>query len=425
MNNLKRVLLLVVFLGHAPAPALAGDGLDFEELWPLTLRVDGEPPAAAEARDVSPQLAAVIEKHQIPAMAAVVLRGDRVVAHGVTGVRKSGDDTKATMDDLWHLGSCTKSMTATMCAILVEKGTLRWDSTLAEVFPELAPTMHADFKGVTLSQLLTNRGGVPSDLKFDGLWGKLWRFKGTPTEARHLLTEKVVTREPDYKPGTKNVYANASFAIAGHMAETAAGKPYEVLMRELVFEPLGMSSCGWGAPGTATGEGDPDQPWGHRHEGTPVEPRPNGPDGKGADNPIAISPAGRLHCTIGDWAKYIALHCRGDKLNDNRACKLISADSFDRLHAPPDELSDYCYGWGRPQRPWAGPEGERFVLTHGGSNTMWMCVTWIAPKRDFAVLVCCNSGVEAAGKACDQACWALISEELLKGEPAKDEPRTK
>ena len=306
-----------------------------------------------------------------------------------------------------------------MCAILVEKGTLRWDSTLAEVFPEAAPKMNDEFKKVTLQQLLTNRGGVPSDLSFDGLWGTLWNFQGTPIEARQLLMEKVTARPPDYPPGTKNVYANASFAIAGHMAETAAGKPYEQLMQELLFAPLGMTSCGWGSPGAHEPKGTIQQPWGHGKDGHPIDPHP-AKDGSGPDNPPAISPAGRLHCTISDWAKYISMHELGDKLNPAIASASCSSPSPStactrrRIRSATTPTAGVARS-----RPWAGPPGERFVLTHNGSNNQWFCVAWIAPVKDFAVLVCCNSAADGpegkgAAKACDEACWSMIQQEIEK-----------
>jgi hypothetical protein len=59
----------------------------------------------------------------------------------------------------------------------------------------------------------------------------------------------------------------------------------------------------------------------------------------------------------------------------------------------------------------AGATGN--VLTHSGSNTMWFCVTWIAPERDFAVLVMCNQG-ERGDKACDEAASAMIQDELAR-----------
>ena len=86
--------------------------------------------------DVSYLLEPVAIKYHIPAIAGLLIKGDTIVMQGITGVRKRGTKIKATLDDLWHLGSCTKSMTATLCAILVEKKFLKWDLTLEDAFPD-------------------------------------------------------------------------------------------------------------------------------------------------------------------------------------------------------------------------------------------------------------------------------------------------
>lgn len=362
--------------------------------------------AKAEVRDVSALLAPILEKHDVPGIVAGIVVGDRLVAAGAAGVRARGEAERVTLEDRFHIGSCTKAMTATMCAVLVERGTLRWDMTMAEAFPDVAAKMHEQYRGVTLAQLLSNRGGVPSDLSAGGLWGRLWTHRGTPREARRVLLEGLISRAPAHEPGTKDLYSNAGFAIAGHMAECVTGKPYEELMQELLFAPLGMTGCGWGAPGAAD---TIDQPRGHARDGMAVKPAPFG-----ADNPPAVSPAGRLHCTLEDWGRFISLHLRGDAANPERAAALLKEGTFATLHTPPDSLSDYAFGWARPVRPWA--RGERpgamgHVLTHAGSNTMWFCVTWLAPERDFAVLVMCNQG-ERGDKACDEAAWALIQEQI-------------
>lgn len=362
--------------------------------------------AKTELRDVSALLAPIIEKHDVPGMVAGIVVGDRLVAAGAAGVRARGEPELVTLDDRFHIGSCTKAMTATVCAVLVERGTLRWDTTLAEAFPDLREAMHEQYHGVTLAQLLTNRAGVPSDLNPGGLWGRLVAHTGTPREARRMLLEWLVRRGPAHAPGTKDLYANAGFAIAGHMAECATGTAYEDLMQELVFAPLGMTGCGWGAPGTPRAI---DQPRGHGRDGKPVAPHP-----VRADNPAAISPAGRLHCTLADWSRFVSLHLRGDARNPNRAAALLKTETFDTLHTPPDSLSDYAFGWARPARPWARGEAADAtgrVLTHSGSNTMWFAVAWLAPERDFAVLVMCNQA-ERGDKACDEAAWALIQHHL-------------
>src|ERR1035438_3122980 len=59
-------------------------------------------------------------------MAAAVLRGERIIAQGVAGVRKRGTAERITLDDRFHLGSGGKAMTATLVAMLVEEGKLNW-----------------------------------------------------------------------------------------------------------------------------------------------------------------------------------------------------------------------------------------------------------------------------------------------------------
>ena len=361
-------------------------------------------PAATSPRDLAAILRPIRDKHDLPALDGAIVEGGTLVAIGADGVRRRGSEEKVTVEDRFHLGSCTKSMTATMIATLVEEGKLSWRTTVGEVFPDLGDGMRPAWKSVTLEQLLTHRSGAPADLKEGGLWARLWKREGTPTEQRMRLLEGVLAREPEAAPGAKFVYSNAGYAIAGAMAEKVAGKAWEDLMRERVFAPLGMSSAGFGAPGTA---GKLDQPLGHTAQGEPVELGP------GDDNPPAIGPAGTAHMTLADWARYVSLHLEGDRRalrsGDSKDAQLLSAETFAKLHSPP-EIADstYAMGWGIAERGWA--DGR--VLTHAGSNTMWFCVVWMVPRKDFAVLVAANQGGEAATKACDEAASALIQDRV-------------
>ena len=190
----------------------------------------------------------------------------------------------------------------------------------------------------------------------------------------------MLRRAPAAPPGTRFIYSNAGFSIAGLMAETRTGTAYEELIRTRLFAPLGMTSAGFGPPGTA---GRLDQPRGAPADGMPVEPGP------AADNPPAIAPAGLVHMTIRDWAKYVAMHVRGARGETT----FLSGRSFARLHTPPSGF-EYAMGWAVATRPWGGGD----VLTHAGSNTIWYAVAWLAPKRDFAVLVTCNQGGDGRGE---------------------------
>ncbi|HYE02801.1 MAG TPA: serine hydrolase domain-containing protein [Phycisphaerales bacterium] len=393
-------LLVVIKVARAVAFARRPDPA-------INLRSLTAPPSAAPApvpgvpADLADLLEPIRAKHKLPALAGAIVTGRELAALGAVGVRRAGGSEPVTRDDLWHLGSDTKAMTATMLAVLVEQGTLRWDSTVGEVFKDLP--MDDGWRAVTLEQLLRNRGGAPADLDKDGLWGRLWQFKGPPREARLELVRGVL-KHPPGQVGTF-VYSNAGYAIAGAMAEQVTGSAWEDLMRERLFAPLGMTSVGFGAPGTPERV---DQPRGHRR-GKPVEPGPLG------DNPPAIGPAGTVHCSISDWARFVALHLEGPHgRGPGGGAALLKPESFARLHAiDPGPGDPYAMGWLVTERPWAkGEGGTGRVLTHAGSNTMWYCVAWVAPERDFAVLVATNQGDGRAPRACDEAAGKLFERHL-------------
>jgi CubicO group peptidase (beta-lactamase class C family) len=283
----------------------------------------GQAPATplpeSEVRNISALLEGQRLIHGLPAVAAVVIRGDKIVARGVAGLRRLGGAEPARLDDRWHLGSCTKAITATMIGVLVEQGKLSWDLTLAEAFPDLANSMRPEYREVTVEMLLSNRGGITSEWDVPGLWDVLWKREGTPVEERRKMTEEMLAQPPKVAPG-EYFYANCGFGIAGHIAETITGTPWEQLVRELVFEPLGMGSAGFEVPWDRV---PPTDPWPHKADGTVVTPGPF------ADNPPSIGPAGTVHASLDDWATFIMEHLRGAQGKNGL---LLKADTYRRLH---------------------------------------------------------------------------------------------
>jgi hypothetical protein len=84
---------------------------------------------------------------------------------------------------------------------------------------------------------------------------------------------------------------------------------------------------------------------------------------------------------------------------------LLSAEAFDFLHTPAKGF-EYAGGWIVVQRSWAG--GTAF--NHAGSNTMWFCAVWMAPKKNFACLIATNTGQKNAFNACDEVAGDLIKQ---------------
>jgi len=333
-------------------------------------------------------------KHKLPALAAAVVVDGKIVVTNAVGFRKHGDPERVTAEDRFHLGSVTKSMTATVAAMLVERGKLTWTTTIGAALPKLKGVIHPDYLDVTLEQLLSHRGGAPGDAPAD-LWGEAWTAKGTPAEQRLAFIKGILARKPEAKPGTKFIYSNQGYAVAGVMLEEASGKPWEELLQSMLFEPLGMTTAGFGAPASLN---KVDQPWGHTKSLlSGIQAIPPGPR---ADNPLAISPAGAVHCSVGDLAKYAAFHMAGEQ-GKNR---LLTAESSKKLHTIAAGNDDYALGWMVLKRSWANGR----ALMHNGSNTMFYVVIWMAPEKNCAVIVASNIGVDEAFAGCDDAAGKLI-----------------
>ncbi len=325
------------------------------------------------------------QKFGVPAMAAAVVTSEGIQFVGAAGVRKRGTEIPVTLTDQWHLGSDTKAMTATLVARLVERGQLKWDMTLAEVFPDLAPQVHPDFGTVTLLHLLSHRAGLPANLE-------LAKYLGDGVVALRLrAVREELAKPPTRAPGSHYEYSNLGYIIAGAVVEKMTGQSWEKTMSTEIFAPLQMRTAGFGGTGTA---GQIDQPWPHTADGEPTTE-----NGLAVDNPPVMGPAGRVHCTIQDWAKFIQDQLRGAK----GEAALLKPGSYQNLHTPPFG-GEYALGWIVGQRDWGGGK----VLNHAGDNTMNFANVWIAPQRDFAILVCVNQSGDSAFQATDEAVGALL-----------------
>ena len=311
-------------------------------------------------------------EHELPALGGIAIVDGEVKAVGAVGLRKFKGREKVTVDDKWHIGSCTKSMTATLAATFVEEGKLTWDSTIGEVLGRKV-RMRDEYEDVTLKMLVTNRSGMVGDIP-NGLMIKAYLSTGNRDVAkrRKRFAEDLLKLEPEFEPGTKYTYSNAGFIVAGVMLETISGKSWEELMQERLFEPLKMESAGFGGAASRRKE---DQPWGHS---TKTEPQSPGPR---ADNPDVLGPAGTVHCSLKDLARYVKMHAAHEV-----GPVLKKRETFELLQTIAEGNDDYACGWVVTDRPWAkGP-----AIFHNGSNTMNYCLIWFAPRRKFAAIAVTN-----------------------------------
>lgn len=373
MKKFLRIVLVVAFLActaTAVSPAKtvqAPTGLDAGIVIPAR-------PTALQ-RD----LVTLRETYHLPALEACVIHADSIVETAVTGVRKAGTTEKVTISDLFHLGSMTKAMTATMLATLVQEGRLRWDMTMTEAFPPFAGVMNPQFKKVTLEQLLTHTSGLPrytTDPEWNGIPGL--GFTGTPAQQRQQFARLLLTHAPIGPAGVYR-YSNAGYAVAAAIAERVTGESWEQLMQERVFGPLGITAhYGWPLLSGSN------EPWGHYlQDGTAVPHDPS----DGYKVPTVLVPAGDVSLSILDYSKFARLHLAGLEGRDGQ---ILSSSAIQRLHQP---TLDYSCGWHEE-------EVDGIATSwHSGTCDTFYTYVFLQPSRDIGVILFANAAGDPAAVA--------------------------
>lgn len=347
----------------------------------------GDPRIQEILRDVSC-------RHRIVGMGAGIVRPTGKPNIAVVGWNKAGEETPIGPNDLWHIGSCSKAMTATLAAKLVEEGKLHWHTTLAEVFPEMAKKLDPAKRGITLDQLLSHRSGLRED---PSLLVYAFNLLGSPTGQRLAILRQVPGARLVGPPGTKYSYSNFGYTVAGAMIEKITDQQFENVMKVHLFEPLDMRSGGYEGEHSY---GKCGVIWSHWPSGQPVSPWI-----KPFNDPPSIHPAGSIRCSLSDWARFIQHHLVGAIGSSN----YLQAKTYRELHRSRGD--DYALGWFVSQCDWANGT----VLQHTGSNG-WNCsLVWIIPHKDLAVFVCTNRGKcrkmmeEVAGRLVDQVCGTNLA----------------
>lgn len=324
-------------------------------------------------------LAKLLRDCGAPAMAAVATKRAGETRIWVAGKRSIGLAPRVTLDDQWHLGSNTKSITATLVARLVDAGCIPWSLRVGDVLADVAPDMQSNYRDATLRHLLSHRAGLPADLSALQLLSFTMSGERDLRGQRRRYSRFALALAPAGPIESTYLYSNNGYVIAAAMLESVLGTSWEDLMRAHVFAPLGLASAGFGPPDAGL-FGPARQPLGHTADLDaklltlftggirPVRPGL----GETTDNPAVLGPAGRVHMNMADLATYLSAHRdRGD---------FLRPESWAALHTAPFG-GDYALGW------MLRKDG---VLWHNGSNTFWYAEMLVDRARGVASAAACN-----------------------------------
>ena len=323
---------------------------------------------APSSISTAPSLTAILErirvKYALPSIAAVAVRDGVVVGVAAVGERALGSGVRVTLDDAYHLGSLSKSFTATVLGKLVELGKIGWDTTLEEAFPNVQ--MRPEFRAVTLEMLLTHRAGFSANVEDT----RIYAGSSDWAVIRQRYIVAALNTAPAYLPGQVVAYSNIGYVIASLMAERVSGMGWQALVRQYVYEPLAMKSCTFGTAFAPLSNPHP-----HSWDGVKAVPLPeNG-------NPPALDGADNVRCSLPDLGSYLAAHLSG-------ADGILKATSFKALHRPRANGGQGVYmafGW------LVFSDGQ---LWHNGSNTLNYAEMALYKKHNLAVAVATNAPIE-------------------------------
>lgn len=317
-----------------------------------------------------PLLSQFRERVRAPAVGAAVVSASGDLELCVLGDRRRDGDDPARPDDQWHIGSCTKTLTAALYARLVEVGEASWSTSLLECFGDVGDEIDPGWADATISETLQCRAGIPADLSAAEM--RLAHLDSSPVaEQRSRALRSALSRPPRNRGSFR--YSNLSYVVVGAAIDRLAGMPYEEALRHHLLEPLGIGSAGFGAPPALCGHS------GALRLGGLVVGRgmPALPDDVYSDNPAVLNPAGRLHLRLADWATAVRLF-----LVDGGLLEPASVGRLLDVPAGPG----MAMGWAPATRL------RRASFGMQGSNTNWVATALLGADRERAALVVVNDG---------------------------------
>lgn len=285
----------------------------------------------------------------------LVAQKGKIVLEKGYGFKNVSAGTKADAASLYQYGSVTKQFTAALVMYLQEKGKLNIQDKLSKYFPELP---FAD--SVTVYNLLTHTSGIYNYTENGDFMASDAVNPATPEKMMALFRNHPL----EFAPGSKFSYSNSGYSLLGYIIEKASGMPYEKLMRQVILQPLGMTTAGFDFAHNTS----PDRTTGYNF----IDGERFGQAGI-VDSSVAFS-AGSLYGSVRDLYAWDQALEKG---------KLLSAASWKQVYTP--YLSHYAFGWsvdslfGKP------------VVAHNGGIFGYTSTIKRFPQDDAVVIVLSNN----------------------------------
>lgn len=322
---------------------------------------------ADQQKEIDQDVSVAMKQLHVPGVAVGVILNDKVVLAKGYGLREIDRPQRVDVDTLFDIGSMTKSFTAAVVATEVDKGELNWDTPVINYLPWFRLYDPVATELITPRDLLTHRSGLP---RHDFI-----------RESTYLSREELVHRlrylEPSHTFRETYQYNNLMYVVAGYLAGVTAQSSWEALVRERIFEPLGMTHSDTSAVEIQQAA-DFARP--HVLSGGHVSVIPFYDYQK-----FGVGPNGAINSCVDDMLKYLQFHLGTGMVGEKR---VISQSQMEQLHKPVTVIGSngatYALGWVATYH--RGHE----VLEHGGVVPGFSSYMILLPEKHLGVVVLSN-----------------------------------
>ena len=303
---------------------------------------------------------------------ALVAENGKVVYKGGVGLANMEWNIPNTPDTKFRLGSITKQFTATVILQLVEQGKIKLDGKLSDYLPDYRKDVG---NKVTIHNLLTHTSGIPSYTSQPGFFENVSR---NPYKVDEFV-KKYASGDLEFEPGSKFVYDNSGYFLLGAIIERVTGKPYEQVLQENIFNPVGMKNTGYDHHDTIIAK---------RAAGY-VKTHDSFANAPYLDMSIPYA-AGSLYSTVED------LYLWDQALYTD---KLLSAQSKALMYTP--FLENYAYGWSIQNASFKVNNVDVPVITHGGGINGFTTTIVRFPREKNLIVMLDNTNTEYLDRLSD------------------------
>ena len=276
----------------------------------------------------------------------------------------------------FRIGSISKTMTAIAVLQLVEDGRLALDDPIGDHLRSVRVDAPRGAPAVTIRHLLTHTAGIGEVRRWSDLGRPMIALASKagepPPPLARYYRRGLRTEVP---PGTKWAYANHGFALLGLVVEEQRGRPFADLMRERIFDPLGMEHTDFVRSDRVRER----LAVGYGRRGARLKPV--------KDHEVAVAPAGSCYSCAEDMARYAGALLAG-------GAPLLRPETLELMLTPQDPPSATLPGMGLSF--FLERFGAHRVAGHDGGWPGFISAMLVAPDDGVGVVAFTNTNTQAA-----------------------------